>query len=255
MGEINLAPGDVLFRQGDLSELAYVIESGRVEILREESERSVRLAVLEPGQIFGEMGLVDERPRSLTARALDATRVTTVTRDELVEMLFQRPEEGLKYVRTLFERLRAMNARVAQAEDLLPLDKASQPERVKILPLTDAMAKVLPADGLFVERLPFRVGRAADGKARDPLGLNDLALSDEVPYHVSRNHLALERNAQHLVVRDRGSFLGTLVNGVHIGGRHRGAEAVLVEGENEIALGSADSPFRFRVILEREQDR
>jgi hypothetical protein len=229
-----------------------VIESGRIEILREEDERLVRLAVLQPGQIFGEMGLVDERPRSLTARAVEVSRVTTVTRDELVELLFHRPEEGLRYIRTLFERLRAMNTRVAQAEDPPPAKTVAPAVRLTLLPLTDTASRVVPKRGRVIERLPFRIGRASEGKERDPLGMNDLSLPDEVPYHVSRNHLALEQNAQDVVVRDRGSFLGTIVNGVHVGGRHRGAEARLVEGENELALGSADSPYRFRVIVERD---
>ena len=48
-----------------------------------------------------------------------------------------------------------------------------------------------------------------------------------------------------------GSFLGTIVNGVEIGGRHSVAAAELKLGENDLVVGTVDSPFRFRVIVHR----
>ena len=55
----------------------------------------------------------------------------------------------------------------------------------------------------------------------------------------------------HVIVRDRGSFLGTIVNGAQIGGRHHAGTAHLRIGENEITVGSAESLFRIRVTVER----
>jgi CRP-like cAMP-binding protein len=74
--------GSVIFHEGDISNVAYVIESGRVEIYRTlaNGERT-SLALLEAGQMFGEMGVLDAAPRSASARAVTDVVVRTVDLD------------------------------------------------------------------------------------------------------------------------------------------------------------------------------
>lgn len=69
---------------------------------------------------------------------------------------------------------------------------------------------------------------------------------------VTGNHFSVEYLRDHVIVRDRGSFLGTLVNGVQIGGRHHVGTADLRIDENESTVGSAESPFRIRATVERQ---
>src|SRR5438046_3212178 len=70
------APGEILFHEGDIGRALFILESGRVEISRATAERgSSQLAILNPGDYFGEMSLLDERPRSATAAAMDAVKV------------------------------------------------------------------------------------------------------------------------------------------------------------------------------------
>ena len=252
MGEKTVAAMEIIFRPGDPSEYAYVIQSGRVEILKDFPDHPARLAALETGQIFGEMGLVDERPRTLAARALTECRLSTVTREEFVDMILQRPEESLKYLRTLFERLRAMNTRVD--------GKAFDGEEVRrdpwitvtLVPLTDRAREVVPQAGLRVPRFPYRIGRVSgEVPSSDPMQVNDLVLPDQSPFNVSKNHLAIDLDQGGVAIRDRGSYLGTVVNGTSIGGGHRRAALALREGENEVSLGSSRSPYRFRVVVEK----
>ena len=251
MADRTFAPGEIIFREGAPSDAAYVIRSGHVGILKGEPETPVILAQLEPGDIFGEMGLVDERPRSATARADDEVQVTTVTPDEFVDMLFDRPKETIKYIRTLFERLRAMNAQFG-AQAALILTSAIRPVRTKVTlqPLSPASAKVVDKGGLTLDRFPFRVGRVTLKGERDSLDANDLYLPDQPPFNVSRNHFSLERTQEQVVLRDRGSYLGTIVNGEHLGGDRTAGEAGLTEGENEVIVGGRSSPFRFQVVVE-----
>ena len=73
---VELAAGDTVFEQGSRGELVYVIEVGRVEILRRRSDTTVeRLAELGPGEYFGELGPMLGFPRSATARALSPLRL------------------------------------------------------------------------------------------------------------------------------------------------------------------------------------
>jgi CRP/FNR family transcriptional regulator len=73
---MRLQSGDIIFREGDDSDVAYLIEQGKVEIFRTDAngERHT-LAVLEAGQMFGEMGPMDGTPRNASARALGETRL------------------------------------------------------------------------------------------------------------------------------------------------------------------------------------
>ena len=69
-----------------------------------------------------------------------------------------------------------------------------------------------------------------------------------MPFRMSRVHFAILRTEDGLQVRDLESTLGTSVNGVSLG-RHFGSDlASLKRGENIIAAGGVDSPFRFRVL-------
>lgn len=63
--------GEIIFRQGYPADNAYVVESGQVEIFKETPGASdERIAVLDAGQMFGEYGVLDDAPRSASARAL-----------------------------------------------------------------------------------------------------------------------------------------------------------------------------------------
>jgi CRP-like cAMP-binding protein len=74
MSTVSLAPLQVLFHEGDAGDVAYVIVSGRIEIYNEDAEGAVnRIAVLNAGEMFGEMGPMDGLPRSASARALEKT--------------------------------------------------------------------------------------------------------------------------------------------------------------------------------------
>ncbi|NQW11177.1 MAG: cyclic nucleotide-binding domain-containing protein [Alphaproteobacteria bacterium] len=101
-------PNRVLFHEGEPPRGAFLIECGNIEIIRNEGlANEVRLAVLGPGEVVGEMGLIDGAPRSATARALDTVTVTALD-DRAVEQLIARAEPGLAgIVRVLMKRLRA----------------------------------------------------------------------------------------------------------------------------------------------------
>ncbi len=76
--ETELAAGDVLFEQGSRGQLIYLIESGEIRIERERPDHGTDLlAVLGPGEHFGEMGPLFDLPRSATARAGGSTAVVT----------------------------------------------------------------------------------------------------------------------------------------------------------------------------------
>lgn len=109
--------GEIIFRKGDRSEAAYLITQGQVEIVQErEDGETETVAVLERGEYFGEMGAIDEKPRSATARAKGPVACMSVSQEEFMDMLLNRPQESIDLLKVLFERLRSANERLARLE-------------------------------------------------------------------------------------------------------------------------------------------
>lgn len=74
MADLEYSAGEVIFRQGYPSDNAYVVESGKVEIFHEEADGSeTHITMLGAGQMFGEYGVLDDAPRSASARAVEET--------------------------------------------------------------------------------------------------------------------------------------------------------------------------------------
>lgn len=113
---LEVAAGHTLFREGDASDAAYAIEQGHVEIVAASDAGEVFVAELGPGDVLGELALLDGAPRSATARA--KTRVTLFRIDQR-EFDFLRRNlrpAAYKIIRTisltLCERLRETNTRL-----------------------------------------------------------------------------------------------------------------------------------------------
>lgn len=86
---LHLDVGQVLFNEGDPGDCAYLIESGQVEVSARAAHGQRVLGVLGPGEMVGEMAIIDEAPRSASVRALRPTRLTAIRRDQVRERLDQ----------------------------------------------------------------------------------------------------------------------------------------------------------------------
>jgi CRP-like cAMP-binding protein len=108
------AAGDVIFREGEPSDSAYLVVSGVVEILTgHRSPRPKTVAVLGKGEYFGEMGAIDDHPRSATAVARRDVECVSVGQGEFLETLLTRPQEAIDLLKVLFERLRSANRKLS----------------------------------------------------------------------------------------------------------------------------------------------
>lgn len=113
----NYKSGEVIFREGEQSDAAYLVVSGKVRIVKGLDTAGAKdIAVVGAGQYVGEMGAVDEVPRSASAVAESAVACLPVTPEAFLYMLRRNPEESIDLLKILFERLRAANKRLAQLE-------------------------------------------------------------------------------------------------------------------------------------------
>ncbi len=99
--------GDVLFQEKDPSHEMFVILEGKVKAsLFDNSGNELVLAELGPGEIIGEMGIVDEMPRSATVVALEKTKLAVLKRKTFLEILRSKPEVAINVIKALVDRLR-----------------------------------------------------------------------------------------------------------------------------------------------------
>jgi CRP/FNR family cyclic AMP-dependent transcriptional regulator len=114
MGSLHLNKGDVLFHEGDSEDRLYIVVSGKIKLGRSGSAgRENLLAVLGPGQMFGELSVFDPGPRSTTATAVTACELRTLEHDELIPWLTGRPEVAQGLLSQLAARLRRSHDVVA----------------------------------------------------------------------------------------------------------------------------------------------
>ena len=108
----------VIFEEGSTGSEMYLIHSGRVLLsVKRDEAKHVPLIVLNPGDFFGEMALVDDSPRSTTASAVDDdTELIVVDRARFLFMVRQQPEFALSLMHTLCQRLRDMDTRLSLKE-------------------------------------------------------------------------------------------------------------------------------------------
>ena len=117
MNTLVFKKGDVIFRQGDYSEVMYDIAKGKVGVFADyETETVQQLAELKAGDFLGEMGMIEVYPRSATAVALeDDTALTEIGEDDLNEFFKDKPEKLLQIMKQMSARLRVVNQKYLNA--------------------------------------------------------------------------------------------------------------------------------------------
>jgi CRP/FNR family transcriptional regulator, cyclic AMP receptor protein len=105
-------PGTVLFREGDAGDFMYVIQAGEVEIRRTIGEIERVLAILPPGEFFGEMALINQRPRSATAVVRRPSRLLVIEPRTFEAMIRGKTEIAVRMIKTLAGRLERANQQI-----------------------------------------------------------------------------------------------------------------------------------------------
>src|SRR4029079_4300122 len=112
--ESRLRRGDVLFHEGDSGDKRYVVLDGKVKLGRTSSDgRENLLAILGPGQMFGELSLFDPGPRSATVTAVTDATFASLSHEDLLRWLEGRPMVARGLLAQLAGRLRKANDVVA----------------------------------------------------------------------------------------------------------------------------------------------
>jgi CRP-like cAMP-binding protein len=114
MTQTRLERGDVLFTEGDQGDRLYVIREGKIKLGRRSADgRENLVAILGPGEMFGELSLFDPGPRTMTATAVAETQLLGIGNDDLNGLLEGRPSVAKVLLAALAKRLRRTNENLA----------------------------------------------------------------------------------------------------------------------------------------------
>jgi CRP/FNR family transcriptional regulator len=105
---------ETVFNEGEYSNSCYMITSGHASAVREHRDgRAITLARFGPGDLFGELAMLDDQRRSATIRALDELNAIAIAGDEMRRLLRVHPGIGIKMIANLAQKLRQTNERLA----------------------------------------------------------------------------------------------------------------------------------------------
>ena len=119
--ELHLSKGDKLVAEGSTGDQAYVIKEGQLEVLKVSSGRAVLLAVRQPGEVIGDMALLEEAPRMASVRARTNSVVLAIHKKQLDELLHTSRSAAHAMFRVMLSRLRETEATLRQSEKMAQL--------------------------------------------------------------------------------------------------------------------------------------
>lgn len=137
--------GDVIFCEFEPGDTFYLIQTGRVEIVKIMGDLQKTVDILQPGELFGEMAILEEAPRSATAIALDKVTALEFNRENFEILMQGNPQIAMKLLKTFTKRI------------------YDQKRRFMILTLQDPEARVADVFLMLAEQQP-RGDDAADGR-------------------------------------------------------------------------------------------
>ena len=127
--------GGIVVRQGEMGDCMFAIQEGQLGVFREHEGRpEVRVAVLNKGDIFGEMAIFEQEIRSATVRAIGEARVLTVDKRTFLRRIQEDPTLAFNLVRMMSQRVRVLTAEIGERrtqDRRKMIDRRQNPDRRK----------------------------------------------------------------------------------------------------------------------------
>src|SRR5574341_1523361 len=139
--------GSIIMAAGDPTDSLYIVLSGRLKVMMSDADgKEVILTILGPGEFFGEMGLIDDAPRSASVVAIEPCELLSIARRDFKKCLAENFEMAMAVMRGLVRRLREADRKIGS---LALLDVYGRVARL----LLD-MAETVDGQKMVTKRLP-----------------------------------------------------------------------------------------------------
>lgn len=238
---IRYAAKEFIFREGDVGDAMFIVQEGEVEIIKKVHDREVRLALLEAGDFFGEMALLEELPRTAAARAVTDCVLLRIDATTFDHMIHANPEIPVRMLRKLSQRLRQLGE--IQLDAPQPIDgTVTEPATQPVAEVRGAAARLIH-DASGREYPVPRAGAIHVGRYDASTHFQpevDLKEVDE-RRSTSRRHARIFcREGQFFLREEMGAANGTFVAGRRV---PTGVEVELHDGD-EVRFGFVRMTFR-----------
>ena len=239
--------GEVLAREGEQGYEAFKIISGFVKITQTKNGEDVYIRQCGPGQIIGEMALLEDRPRTATITAITDTEIQIISDKLLSDELGKLSPLVTDLIVELCDRIKEKDKDWLGVVD--KTRKFSGKVCLELIAQTDEAKNALGDQSIMITDFPCRIGRPSDSFFEKHIHRNDIELNDQKPYQVSRSHITLDFGSDIFVVIDRNSKFGARINGKKIGGDEPVGWSSLTRGDNELVLGNDESQQKYIIRL------
>ncbi len=154
---VTFAKGDVIFCEFEPGDNFYLIQSGRVQLVKIMGDIEKIIDILDPGEIFGEMSILEEAPRSATAIAYTTVKALEFNRENFDVLMQGNPQIAMKLLKTFTRRI------------------YDQKRRFMTLTLGDIEAKVADVFLMLAERQPKEDGDGDKNRVEFHTTVDDIA--------------------------------------------------------------------------------
>ncbi len=232
---VEYEPNEFVFKQGDSGDLMYLVQAGEVEVLQDLGGHENQIAVLERGDFFGEMAVLDQEPRTHSVRTLSDAKLVKIDRAGFQSMLMRNAEIAVRMIRKL-------SLRLLSAEDMLVracsgpavAEVGKEPDRVrglaKLVSVSDGTEVTLP------DQAETSIGRV------DPINQIhpdvDLTKIDS-QLTTSRRHARILRSTDGFFIQEERATNGTYVNGQRISSER----SLEIRSDDDIMFGAVRMRF------------
>lgn len=207
---LEFAAGDFVFHEGDRGQDMFIIESGHVSVLRNASGAEP-IAVLGPGDFFGEMSVLEDEPRFASVRVDEAVKLLKIDRASFIPIIRDNAEIAVRIMRRLADRVRRSEERIAAARSQASTGQMPRPEPTKVVGY-----KLVHLETQTEIPLPLDFDELLVGRPDPVTGINpEINLNGLDPKRsLSRRHAKmLMQNGRYLLSEELGTANGTFVNG------------------------------------------
>ncbi len=252
---VGFGEGQVIFKQGEPSDKFFIIRSGQVVLTREANGATTELGKAGPGEVVGEMGVLQNLPRSATATAKGRVWLYGMTLSDLADKRSDGQDHpGTIVSRVLAQRLRKSMEKLDQAtlEKLAaPLAPPPAPARnVSPSPVVKVGIRMGWRTGEQVQwseqnsehTLPMIFGREP-GPQGAPAGTELVLIEENPPQRLAPLQFSLEFQNGAVLLRDDQSLHGTEVSGVSVGPSAGMTQVQLPAGTHVLVAGGEGSPY------------
>ena len=169
MTHLKYRPQEALFHQGEPGHAVYFVLKGQIRIQREtRSGETIHLAHRGPGEIIGELALIDDQPRMADAITVSACHLLILNRAEFIHCVETNPKIGLAIMASLAERLRESANRMESHQELGVLGRLSEAilEMVKAHGVTETDGSIRIAARVTQQSLADEIGTTRESVSR-----------------------------------------------------------------------------------------